>query len=182
MKITYLMFLLLGSFCLRAQDSLTIQNGEGYDPEKVAPFARELLKRSELVIQYRIINTQQADVISDYFILTKSGTKERAYKYLFKKQQLMELDLSQDMLELIWATFLQNELLAIKNEKDIPNFCLEKYRIYNSHTYEFVLLSKTTMKTLSYYDPEYYENACYGISERRNIINSAAVINYALGN
>ena len=33
------------------------------------------------------------------------------------------------------------------------------------------------MKVLSYYSPEYYIEACYGMSERQNIINAVAIIN-----
>ncbi len=92
------------------------------------------------------------------------------------------MSLSKQSMELIWDTFVQNELFSLKNEKDIPNFCLGKYQIYNSHTYEFVILNKGVLKKLSYYDPEYYDNACYGMPERRKIINSASVINYVLVN
>jgi hypothetical protein len=59
---------------------------------------------------------------------------------------------------------------------------LEKYQVYNSHTYEFVILSSEFMKTLSFYDPEYYDNVCYGMSERKKIVNSVSVINYVLNN
>ncbi len=182
MKVAYLMLLLLLPLILRAQESLTIQNGQDFNPERASPFARDLVRNSDLVIQYRMIHPDDKEEKSEYFVLTKSGNKLIAYKYLVAKKELKALNLSQKTLELVWQTFLQNELLTIKNEKDIPNFCLEKYRIYNSHTYEFVILSKSSMKTLSYYDPEYYENACYGISERRNIINSASVIDYAISN
>lgn len=68
----------------------------------------------------------------------------------------------------------------MRNEKDIPNFCLGKYAIYHSYTYEFVLLTKDKMKILSYYDPEYYDNACYGIPERQKVINSVSVVNHVL--
>jgi hypothetical protein len=68
-------------------------------------------------------------------------------------------------------------LFTIRDEKDIPNFCAKKYDIYESYTYEFTILSRGYMKVLSYYSPEYYIEACYGISERQNIINSVAIIN-----
>ena len=83
-------------------------------------------------------------------------------------------------LQLVWDTFIQNDLFTMENESDIPLFCLEKYRIYNSFTYEFVLLNNGKMKKLSYYDPEYYDNACYGMAERKKIINSVAVITHVL--
>ena len=73
---------------------------------------------------------------------------------------------------------MQNELFSIRDEKDIANFCAAKYYIYNSYTYEFMLLSKDQMKILSYYNPEYYDEACFGMAERRKIINSVSVIHY----
>jgi hypothetical protein len=67
--------------------------------------------------------------------------------------------------------------LKLRNEIDIPNFCAKKYEIFESYTYEFTLVAGGRMKVLSYYSPEYYIEACYGMSERQNIINAVAIIN-----
>ena len=122
--------------------------------------------------------TDSNDEKSDYFILARKGENLLAYNYLTATKTLEPLTLSTELLDLAWKTFIQNDLFTIQNEKDIPNFCLGKYQIYNSYRYEFVLLNKGIMKKLSYYDPEYYDNACYGMAERQKIINSVSVINY----
>lgn len=75
---------------------------------------------------------------------------------------------------MIWKNILQNEIFSLKNEKDLSNFCALKYHIYDSYTYEFTILSKSSMKVLSYYNPEYYDEVCYGLPERKKIINAAA--------
>lgn len=161
---------------------MAIRHGEKYKPEQVASFLQNLYSTNDFVISYRLRLTDKISEKSDYFILTRKGFSLAAYSYLEESRHLKALNLSEKSLELIWDTFVQNELFLIKNEKDIPNFCLQKYQIYNSHTYEFVILSKGTMKRLSYYDPEHYDDVCYGMSERKKIINSVSVINYALSN
>jgi hypothetical protein len=120
------------------------------------------------------------DERSDYFVLTKKGDSLSAYNYLKTANRLELLHLSKESLELVWQTFIQNDIFNMQNEKDIPNFCPKKYHVYNSYTYEFVLFTKDTMKTLSYYDPEYYDNTCYGMAERKKIINSVAAITHVL--
>lgn len=165
-----------------AQDVISIKEGKTYTPDEVDPFLQSLHKSNDFVISYRLRFTDKVTEKSDYFILTKNDMTFTAFSYLEKNKQLKPINLAKKDLQLIWDTFVQNELFSMKNEKDIPNFCLEKYQIYNSHSYEFVLLNKGVMKRLSYYDPEYYDNACYGMSERKKIINSVSVINYVLHN
>lgn len=179
-RISSVIFLFFSPIFLLGQDVTSIKNGENYKPENVVPFLRGLYNTNDLVISYRMHLAKDGEERSDYFILTKKGASLTAYNYLEKNKQLTAVHLAKESLDLIWDTFVQNELFSIKNEKDIPNFCPGKYRIDNSHTYEFVLLGKGSMKRLSYYDPEYYDNACYGMPERRKIINSASVIYYVL--
>jgi hypothetical protein len=112
---------------------------------------------------------------SNYFVLTVKGEEVKAYG--FSKDMLQKLNLSNYSLNQIWRTFQQNDLIKIRNERDIPNFCAKKYEIYDSHTYEFTILAGSQMKILSYYSPEYYMEVCYGISERQNIMNAVAIIN-----
>lgn len=175
-----MIFLSLVSLFLRAQDVISVTNGKTYKPDEAAIFLQSLYKLNDFVISYRLRFPHKITEKSEYFILTKTGSDLAGYNYLDERPQLNPLSLSKQSLQLIWDTFAQNELFFIRNEKDIPNFCPEKYQIYNSHTYEFVLYNKGEMKTLTYYDPEYYDNACYGMSERTKIINSVAVINYVL--
>lgn len=133
--------------------------------------------KNDFVLAFRTYFPGEAASESNYFILTGKGEKLKACIYYGKTGMLNDLNLSSTMLDQISKTFQQNDLFRIRDEKDIPNFCAKKYEIYESYTYEFTILSKGQMKVLSYYSPEYYIEACYGISERLNIINSVAIIN-----
>ncbi len=180
MRLSSVIFLLFFPIVLLAQEAVEINNGEKYQPGSIYPFLEDLYKSNDYVISYRIRMTDKINERSDYFIMTRKNNILTAYQFLDQGQQLKAMNLPKKSLELVWDTFVQNELFSIQDEKDIPNFCLSKYQIYNSHTYEFVLVNKGTVKKLSYYDPEYYDNACYGMPERRKIINSASVINFVL--
>lgn len=132
---------------------------------------------NDFVLAFRTYFPGEEASSAKYFILAGRGEQLRAYSYSGVKDMLKDLNLSANSLDQIWRTFQQNDLFRIRDEKDIPNFCAKKYDIYESYTYEFTILSKGRMKVLSYYSPEYYIEACYGISERQNIINSVAIIN-----
>lgn len=138
---------------------------------------QSLSTKNDFVLAFRTYFPGEDASLAKYFILTGKGEQLRAYSYSGVKDMLKDLNLSANSLDQIWRTFKQNELFRIRDEKDIPNFCAKKYDIYESYTYEFTILSKGRMKVLSYYSPEYYIEACYGISERQNIINSVAIIN-----
>ena len=160
-----------------AQENTRIENGMQYKPSLVQPFIHELYQKNDFVILFRNLLPDKIEFESSYFVFAGKGDQFTAYTYSLNKPGLVNLNLSISKLNLIWKTFEQNELFKIRDEKDIPNFCAKKYDIYGSYTYEFTILSKGYMKILSYYNPEYYTEVCYGISERQNIINSAAIIN-----
>lgn len=179
MKFSCVIVLLFVPILLIGQD-IFMKNAESYQPERVSAFLHKLHDANDYVISFRLKLTDSNDEKSDYFILAREGENLSAYNYLKATKTLEPLKLSTELLELAWKTFIQNDLFTMQNEKDISNFCLGKYQIYNSYTYEFVLLNKATMKKLSYYNPEYYDNACYGMEERKKIITSVSVINYVL--
>lgn len=181
-KLSVVLLLIASPMLLSAQEIVSIKYGEKYDPGQLTSFLNDLYKMNDYVISFRVLPIEKGASTSDYFILTKKGGQLNALNYLGLKRGLRKLNISRDSLLLIWNTFVQNDLFTIRNEKDVPNFCLGKYQIYNSHTYEFVLLNQGTMKTLSYYDPEYYDKACYGMAEREKIINCASVIYDVLQN
>ncbi len=167
---------------LFAQGAVVLENGKNYDPELVRPFLQGLRQTNDYVISFRTKLTDKKEENSDYFILTNNDGKLSAYTYLRQASKLQQIDVPSTSLDLAWKTFVQNDLFGIRDEKDIPNFCPEKYQVYNSYTYEFVILSKGKVKQLSYYNPEYYDNACYGMDERKKIINSISVVNYIMNN
>jgi hypothetical protein len=181
-KKSLFVFFYLIPVLLFAQDSVRLANGRDYDPDEIKPFLQKLRADNEYVISFRTRLTDRQSEDSDYFILTQNQGKLQAYTFLKQSVELRKLTLSTVSLQLAWKTFMQNELFAIRDEKDIPNFCPEKYQIYNSYTYEFIILSPLKMKRLSYYSPEYYDTACYGMEERKKIINSVSVVNYIMNN
>lgn len=177
MKIFLALIFLFIAAPVFSQDIFQIKNGIEYDESRAQPFLNLLKSKNDFVIAFRTFFQRETAADSKYFILAGNEGKLRAYSYSGPKAQLTDLKLSGQSLDQIYKTFQQNELFTIRNEKDIPNFCAKKYEIYESYTYEFTILSGGNMKVLSYYSPEYYIEACYGISERQNIINSVAIIN-----
>ncbi len=158
-----------------SQDQFRIQNGVEIDDSKLQPFMRLFHTKIDFVLAFRTFFPMESASESKYFVLTGRGKQLKAYSY--SKNILHELNLSGNSLNQIWRTFEQNDLLKLRNEIDIPNFCAKKYEIFESYTYEFTLVAGGRMKVLSYYSPEYYIEACYGMSERQNIINAVAIIN-----
>lgn len=147
-----------------------------YKSSLVKPFMRKLYEKNDFVVLFRTVFSESNDSQASYFVLTSKDKQLHAYNFAMGKSKLVNLNLAISELNLIWKTIQQNELFKMRDEKNIPNFCAKKYDIYGSYTYEFTILSKGYMKVLSYYNPEYYIEACYGISERQNIINSVAII------
>lgn len=180
MKVYFVFLLFCISLPLLAQHVSLIENGEKAKPENVDSFLSNLYTSNDYVISFRLRLSDTVNEKSDYFVLLKNAKILSAYNYSANSKNLKPLNLTVKSLQLVWDTFIQNDLFTMKNESDIPLFCLEKYRIYNSFTYEFVLLNNGKMKKLSYYDPEYYDNLCYGMAERQKIINSVAVITHVL--
>jgi hypothetical protein len=179
-RILLVCFLFFVSNSLRGQEIVSIKNGENFRPQEVDSFLHSLHEQNDYVIAFRLRLTDSVNEQSDSFVLLRKRSVLTAYNYSAKSKKLVSLNLSGASLQLIWNTIIQNELFSIHNESDIPVFCAEKYRVFNSHTYEFILLNKGKMKKLSYYDPEYYDNACYGMAERKKIINSVAIITHVL--
>lgn len=181
-RLKILLIVILFIFCSasKAQELISIKNGETFNPEKVENFLLSLQSQNDYVISFRVKLTDTVNEKSDYFVMLMKDKTLVAFRYLAESENLQPLNLPIESLDLVWNTFIQNDLFGIQNESDIPIFCLEKYHVYNSYSYEFVILSKDKMKKLSYYDPEYYDNACYGMIERKKVINSVAVINHVL--
>lgn len=177
LKIVLILHLLLLAFPAFSQDEIYIENGIKYDASRIPAFMQSLNIKNDFVIAFRTYFPGETESESKYFVLTGSQRNLKSYSYSGSNAILKNLNLSPESVDQIFKTFHQNDLFRIRNEKDIPNFCAKKYEIYESHTYEFTILSKGDMKILSYYSPEYYIEACYGISERQNIINAVAIIN-----
>lgn len=160
------------SFCLHAQDQVQISNGQAYDSSKFSKLVQNLQDQNEFVILFRTLTPNSGS--DKYFILTRSANQLAAFELEHPVENILSRKISQENLLMIWKNILQNEIFSLKNEKDLSNFCALKYHIYDSYTYEFTILSKSSMKVLSYYNPEYYDEVCYGLPERKKIINAAA--------
>ena len=162
------------SHTVLAQNEIVIENGIDYNSVEMKPFLNTLHEQNEYVIAFRVVLPSSLQGFkSDYCILTRIGTYFQAYRY---RDELEKLSLTDQSLELLWKNLLQNELFVLKDEKELSNFCPKKYAIYHSYSYEFTLISKTKMKTLSYYYPEHYDEVCFGMAERKKIINAVSAI------
>lgn len=156
-----------------AQEQNILEHSRDIDYVALNPSLEKLEKHNDFVIAFRVLVSSIPDSATNYFILTKNANQFKAFKMSIK---LEELNLPDAKLELIWANFVQNRLLSMKDEKDLVDVCPKKYHIYNAHSYEFVILSKGEIKTLTYYYPEYYDDICPSMDERKKIINSVAIM------
>lgn len=176
MRLLYFLSLIFISFSSYAQESVRIENGQPYDSLKFSPVLQKLHQQYDYLILFRI--TQPGKAVTNYFILARKSDQLHAFEYNPSAGKEMPKNLSRTNLEMIWKNLIQNDLFSLKNEKDVANFCALKYHIYDSYTYEFTLISKSKMKVLSYYNPEYYDEVCYGLPERKRIINIASAYVY----
>ncbi|WP_291399894.1 hypothetical protein [Daejeonella sp.] len=156
-----------------AQEQNILKQSRDIDYVALNPFLEKLEKQNDFVIAFRVLVSAIPDSAANYFVLTKNANQFKAFKMSIK---LEELNLPNAKLELIWANFVQNGLLSMKDERDLVDVCPKKYHIYNAHSYEFTILSKGKIKTLTYYYPEYYDEACPGMDGRKKIINSVAIV------
>jgi hypothetical protein len=174
--VRYLLFLAFFFFSqlVLSQNKIEIENGIAYNAVEMKPFLNTLHEQNEYVIAFRVLLPSSSQAPKpDYFILTRLGNNIQAFRY---KDELEKLRLSDQSLALLWKNLMQNELFAIKDEKELSNFCPKKYAVYHSYSYEFTLISKTRMKILSYYYPEHYDEVCFGMAERKKIINAVSAI------
>jgi hypothetical protein len=179
MRSIALIFVLLFSLTAHAQSvNPVIEHGRPYNQALVKPFLHSLHQQNDYVLAFRVVNPSQDETASPYLILTKQQDKLAAYYFIPATQKAYPRELSADSLNLLWNAYLKNGLFEMKNEKEVPLFCPEKYNIYNSYTYEITLISKDKFKELSYYDPEYYDRICPGMIEREKIISFASFVSY----
>lgn len=174
MRPLFFLALIFFSHTVHAQNELAIENGIAYNAVEIKPFLNTLHEQNEYVIAFRVVLPSSLQGSKpDYFILTRLGNNIQAFRY---KDELEKLSLSDQSLAVLWKNLVQNELFTLKDEKELSNFCPKKYAIYHSYSYEFTLISKTRMKTLSYYYPEHYDEVCFGMAERKKIINVVSAI------
>lgn len=141
------------------------------------PVLDSLSKKNDLVIAFRVVLDKTPDSNLNYMVFTKRFNHHQAYKL---NKKLEELNLSDSSLSLFWSQIEQNEILNIKNERELVDVCPKKYHIYFSHSYEFTIFTKTQNKVITYYYPEYYDEVCPGMPERKKIINTVAAIDLLL--
>jgi hypothetical protein len=173
LRIVFVIIFIFFSRVSQAQIELPIENGLEYNSVLVKPFLDSLHKQNDYVIAFRVVLPASQESNPKYFVLTSIANHFQAFSYAGK---IEKLSLPNQSLELIWENLVQNELFSMKDERELSNFCPKKYHVYNSYSYEFTLISKNKLKTLSYYCPEHYDEVCFGMPERKKIINSVSVI------
>lgn len=137
------------------------------------PFLEELAKENEHVIAFRFIDPSQKEMGWKYIVFVKNANLIQAFRL---ENSLIKLNLLNDSLMFVWSNFMQNGLLDMKNESELIDVCPKKYHIQNAYSYEFTIITKSKTKVLNYYCPEYYDEVCPGLNERKRIINSVAAM------
>lgn len=186
MKLTLTLLLFLSLNAISGQNrNIGIKYGESYDKELVDSVLDSLHRKNEFVVSFRITSTWRRT--PDFLIITKERNSISAFKYANKSgSHLRKLSVVQDSLKILWNPFI-TDLFKIKNSRDISDDCSRdtsqegRIRYYkmlpeDSHNYNFIILSKTQMKNLNYYDPEFFEKYCGSVVERQKIIKCVLMI------
>lgn len=176
MRFLILCCLVFTGFRLLAQEQVLIENGQEYDSSKFSREVQALHDQNEYVILFRTLMPDSKS--GKYLILTRNSNQLSAFELDPAAGKRLTRKIGDENLLMIWKNLIQNEIFSLRNEKDLSNFCALKYEIYNSYTYEFTIISKSRMKILSYYNPEYYDEVCYGLPERKKVINVAAAFDF----
>lgn len=132
-----------------------------------------LREQNDYVIAFRVLSNIILESNHQYLIFTKNSNFYEAFKWTKK---LEKWNVNNETQAIFWSIIQQNDILNIKNEKELVDVCPKKYHIYNSYSYEFTILSKKHINHITYYYPEYYDEVCPGLPERKKIINTVAVI------
>lgn len=81
----------------------------------------------------------------------------------------------------IWNVFKENHFFDMRDERVIK-IPLCSVRIHDGAEYEFEIYVGKKYKKLYFYEPEFYEEECPGVSERKQIINCIKAFEKYLGN
>ena len=169
----FILFILVVTEPVLAREQLLFTNNADSNNKDLSSILYTLKLKNDVVIAFRVFSNSSSENNNNYFVLTKLSNHYGAYRI---KEEMMKFDLSQEAMKTIWLNFEQNGLLDMKNEDELIDVCPKKYHIYNAHFYEFIIMDKGKTKRLSYYYPEHYDEVCPGMSERKKIINSVAII------
>lgn len=178
--IIILLFILADLNVSAQRNHLEIENGKPYDKNEVIPVFNTLHEKYDFVFIFRIISPWHRNTVC--LILAKNSTEITAYKYGGRLQAgLTQLNLPLDTLNVLWQTYIDNDLLQIKNSNEVKDTCdKNRYWVTDGHSFEYMMLSKNRMKKLSYYMPEFFEQYCPGIVERQKVIVSAGILSRTL--
>ncbi len=133
----------------------------------------------------RIINHSQVSVLfrtfsawspynKNYKVISYDDNNKWHYYYqiddpAFKGFFLSSM--SEDSVSKIWNTCIKNNLFTINNEDLSTKKCEDV--IYDSHHYEFTIITREEFKKISYYSPEFFESRCSSTKERKQVIACA---------
>lgn len=176
MKIVFILFFVLIYFVpvlAIAQEQNPNKNSTEHVSVILNTALESLKEQNDYVIAFRVLNEVIPESDLNYLIFTKNSNRYQAFKW---SKKLEKLNLNVSSLASLWSIIDQNDILNIKNEKELVNVCPKKYHIYYAHSYEFTILSKKQIKYITYYYPEYYDDVCPGIHERKKIIDTVAAI------
>jgi hypothetical protein len=136
-----------------------------------------LLCKSDLIIMYRTSSVWSFN--AKYRVMYHDTS--RLWHFLKLEERNAEkkldqtiIDISQDSIQKLFLAFSKNDLFQLKNGKDINKKCGSM--ILDAVGYEFIFVTKSAYKVLSYYAPEFYETECPGSEERKKIIRCIEVV------
>jgi hypothetical protein len=94
--------------------------------------------------------------------------------------EIKTIKLNNNSVDCIWNVFKENHLFDMKDERSIkiPSCSV---RIHDGAEYEFEIYVGKKYKKLYFYEPEFYEEKCPGVSERKQIVNCIKAFEKYLG-
>ena len=129
---------------------------------------QKLRKENKIVVLFRTCSTWDYSV---QFTVVTYG-EDSKWKLYFGNgrgaDNLEPVDFPEDSIIKIWRAFIDNDILTIRDEKDLHRDC--DWYVFDAHEYYITILTKTAYKKLHYYAPEFFEAHCSSIPEAQKLI------------
>ncbi len=138
---------------------------------------KELLPKSDLIIIYHKYSAWPA--FKKYKIIYHDTSNtwhfqiidKQPYEYEFMRPRI---DISQDSIRKIYTSISSNGLFELKDD-DVKEIKCDS-KIYDVEHYDFIFITHSAYKKLSYYAPVFYETECPGSEERKKIIRCVEIV------
>jgi hypothetical protein len=164
-------------FCMTTYGQLDIPKFKDTTDQTKFPndsLVTNLLDKSKIVITFS--NYSAWTLWKNYKIISYQNDNKWHYNIFVHEDEdsvykLLEVEAPQASIIEVWESIKTNALFSIKKVRSYDENCGRM--IYDSHHYEFWIVVKNQYRKIDYNNPEYFEENCPSILERKQVINCA---------